>query len=467
MVIDKLILKNLLKAQTYTRKVIPFLKPEYFRDGSDRLLFQTIANFLEKYKTPPTYDALQIEVDSLDVFEEQQKALKAAIEEIKNDQTITTEAWLVDETEKFCKLQAIYNGLTQSIEIVNGKNKNFTEDAIVDIMKQALSVSFNTNVGHNFLDQWKERFDYYHRVEEKIPFDLDYFNRITEGGVSKGTLNIILAGTGVGKSLTMGHFAAAAMVQGKNVLYITLELSEKEVARRVDANLLDVKLNDLKVMPEAIYEAKSKNLKAKTTGKMIIKQYPTAAASVAHFRALLNELYLKQNFKPDIIFLDYLNLCVSSRLKRGNANSYEYVKAIAEEVRGLAVEYDVPVWSATQVTRAGFTSSDIGLEDTSESFGLPATADLMLAMISNENLEKMGRVAVKQLKNRYGDPSVNKRFIIGIERAKMRLFDVAESEQTLVDANNQQVQQPQKRQPMQTKPFATTPPKNYKGLKVA
>lgn len=439
MQIEKIILKNLLKTERYTRKVLPFLKSEYFLDPNDKILFKSIQAFIEKYNTAPTNDALEVEIESLKIGDDELKAIKKTLKEIEEDQDATTYDWLVVETEKFCKNKSIYNGILQSVEILNGKSK-LKEDAIEDIIKNALRVSFDPSIGHDYLEGFDERFEYYHAVEEKIPFDLDYFNRITKMGVSKGTLNIILAGTGVGKSLAMCHFAATALSQGKNVLYITMELAEKEVAKRIDANLMNSTLDDVMSWPKNIFDMKANSLKAKTTGKLIIKQYPTSGASVAHFKALVADLMLKQNFKADIIFIDYLNICSSARLKRGEANSYDWIKAIAEEIRGFAIEMDVPIWSATQTNRTGFQSSDVGLEDTSESFGLPATADFMVAMISTEELENLAQVMFKQLKNRYGDVNVNKRFVVGIDRAKMKLYDAEPNAQEDISDSGQVIQ---------------------------
>lgn len=458
-----------MKTETYTRKVLPHLKPEYFRDENDRTLFQLIADFREDYNTAPTYDALDVEIDSLSIPDDAIKEIKKTVEEIKTDQTTTTHDWLIDATEKFCKHQSCYLGIMKSVEILNGKS-SLKEDAMLDLMKDALAVSFDTNVGHDFLEQFTDRFDYYHAVEEKIPFDLDFFNIVTKGGVSKGTLNVILAGTGVGKSLAMCHFAAAALSAGKNVLYITLELADKEVAKRIDANLMDTTIDDLLAMPKSVYDQKASVLKAKTNGKLIIKQYPTASASVSHFRALLSELLMKKNFTPDIVFIDYLNICVSSRLKRGMANSYDYIKAIAEEIRGLAGEFNLPIITATQTNRSGFSSSDVSLEDTSESFGLPATADFMFALITSEQLDACNRLMVKQLKNRYNDPTVNKRFVVGLDRRKMKLFDVDMKEQTdLVDAN---IKTTQTAKPVQNIVVSNTgygvgPSSKFQGLKVS
>jgi replicative DNA helicase len=459
--VETVILKNLLKSDSYARKVLPFLKPEYFLDANDKVLYQTIAKFFDTYNSTPTYDALEVEVDGLSITEDVNKAVKATIEDIRNDHTTTSYDWLVDASEKFCKQKSAYNCILQSIDILNGKSQ-LKEESILDLMKDALAVNFDTNVGHDFMNQFDERFEYYHAVEEKIPFALDFFNRITKNGVSKGTLNVIIAGTGVGKSLSMCSFASDAMRSGKNVLYITLELAEMEVAKRIDANLMDTAIDDLLLLPDNIYKQKAAVMKSKTNGQLIVKQYPTAAASAAHFRSLINELNLKKNFKPDIVFIDYLNICASSRLKRGNANSYEYIKAIAEEIRGLAVEFAVPIFTATQTNRTGFVSTDIGLEDTSESFGLPATADFMFALISSEEMDALNQIMVKQLKNRYNDPTINKRFVVGVDRGKMKLYDVAITQQTLVDANQQPVQT---QQPIKSV-VVTSPGNNFKGFKV-
>ena len=379
--------------------------------------------------------------------------------DLQKDPVDTNADWLLESTEKFCQEKAIYNAIMQSIDIMNNKNSTLTKGAIPDLLTQALAISFDPNVGHDYFEDFEERYEYYHRVEHKIPFDLDYFNKITKNGFSKKTLNIFLAGTGVGKSLTMCHMGAAALAQGKNVLYITLELAEEEVAKRIDANLMNITIDDLMVLPEEMYLKKASTLKSKSQGKLIVKEYPTASASTLHFKALLNELNLKKSFKPEIIFVDYLNICASARIKPGgNVNSYTYIKAIAEELRGLAVEFEVPVVSATQTNRTGFTSTDVGLEDTSESFGLPATADFMAALISTEQLQELNQIMVKQLKNRYADPSTNKRFVVGIDRAKMKLYDVEQSAQMDIVDSGQQPQTPQKQ-------FGNTKEK-FKGLKV-
>ena len=431
MQLEKTILRNLLRNDDYTRKVLPFIKDEYFSAEEDRVLYKEIKDFVIKYNKAPTYDALQIEVDSLPSLKEDQvKNINSTINDFRSNTDDTNIDWLVDSTEKFCQEKALYHAIMSSIEIMNNKNGALTTGAIPTILSDALAVSFDPNVGHDYLEDFDKRYDYYHRVLEKIPFDLEYFNKITKNGLPKKTLNIALAGTGVGKSLFMCHVAASALNQGKNVLYITLELAEEEVAKRIDANLMNITFEDLMSLSKDMYEKKASMIKSKTNGKLIVKEYPTAGASSMHFKALLNELNLKKSFKPDIIFVDYLNICMSSRVKPGsNINSYTYIKSIAEELRGLAVEFEVPLVSATQTTRSGFTSSDVGLEDTSESFGLPATADFMFALISTEELQALGQIMVKQLKNRYNDPTSNKRFVLGIDRAKMKLYDVENSAQ--------------------------------------
>ena len=431
MQLEKTILRNLLRNDDYTRKVLPFIKDEYFSAEEDRVLYKEIKDFVIKYNKAPTYDALQIEVDSLPSLKEDQvKNINSTINDFRSNTDDTNIDWLVDSTEKFCQEKALYHAIMSSIEIMNNKNGALTTGAIPTILSDALAVSFDPNVGHDYLEDFDKRYDYYHRVLEKIPFDLEYFNKITKNGLPKKTLNIALAGTGVGKSLFMCHMAAGALNQGKNVLYITLELAEEEVAKRIDANLMNITFEDLMSLSKDMYEKKASMIKSKTNGKLIVKEYPTAGASSMHFKALLNELNLKKSFKPDIIFVDYLNICMSSRVKPGsNINSYTYIKSIAEELRGLAVEFEVPLVSATQTTRSGFTSSDVGLEDTSESFGLPATADFMFALISTEELQALGQIMVKQLKNRYNDPTLNKRFMLGIDRSKMKLYDVENSAQ--------------------------------------
>ena len=438
MKLEQTILKNLIYNENYMRKVLPFLKEEYFSSKTEKNLYKEIFAFVEKYNNTPNVEALSLSMqDMKGVTEEEFTQINEYLETIeKNKNEESKLDWLIDKTEKFCQEKAIYNAVLNSIHILDGKDKVHDKGAIPKILSDALSISFDSSVGHDYLEDWDSRYDFYHRVEEKISFDLEYFNKITKGGLPSKTLNIALAGTGVGKSLFMCHVASACLVQGKNVLYITMEMAEEKIAERIDANLLNVSLDSLQDLSKDMYDKKVKRVKDMTVGKLIIKEYPTASASSSHFRTLLNELNLKRNFIPDIIFIDYLNICCSSRIKPGsNVNSYTYVKAIAEELRGLAVEYNVPVVSATQTTRSGFTSSDPGLEDTSESFGLPATADLMFALISSEELENMNQIMVKQLKNRYSDPTSHKRFVLGIDRAKMRLYDVEQSAQDgIVDA---------------------------------
>jgi replicative DNA helicase len=440
MKLEQTILKNLIYNEDFLRKVLPFLKPEYFSDRTEKTLFNEITSFTETYNSSPTIEAISIAFkEKNNLSDDEVKNCESYLQEIEAGSKTETEVqWLVDKTEKFCQEKAIYNGVLRAISILDGKDKSNEKGAIPSILSDALAVSFDNSVGHDYLENSDERYEFYHRKEERIPFDLECFNKITKGGLPAKTLNIALAGTGVGKSLFMCHVAAGAMVQGKNVLYITLEMAEEKIAERIDANLLNVTLDDLMDLPKDMYDKKVAKVKEKVTGKLIIKEYPTASASTTHFRTLLNELNLKRSFVPDIIFVDYLNICCSSRIKAGaNINSYTYVKSIAEELRGLAVECNVPIVSATQTTRSGFTSSDPGLEDTSESFGLPATADLMFALISSEELEEMGQMMVKQLKNRYNDPTYYKRFTIGVDRAKMKLYDVEQSAQHgLADAGH-------------------------------
>jgi replicative DNA helicase len=438
--IEKTILKNLLKNEIYTRRVLPFIKEEYFSLEEDRVLYKEIKDFVLKYNNQPTYDALKIEIDNLaSLKEDQVKNILNTLDEIHNDKVDTNIDWLTDNTEKFCQEKAIYHAIMTSIEIMNNKNGALSKGAIPQLLSDALGVSFDPNVGHDYLEEFNERYDYYHKVMERVPFDLDFFNKITRDGLPKKTLNVALAGTGVGKSLFMCHVAASCLNQGKNVLYITLELAEEEVGKRIDANLMNTAFDDLMSMSKAMYEKKAAIVKNKTNGKLIIKEYPTAGASTIHFKALLNELNLKKSFKPDIIFIDYLNICMSSRVKPGGSvNSYTYIKSIAEEIRGLAVEHEVPIVTATQTTRSGFSNSDVDLTDTSESFGLPATADFMFALINTEDLEALGQIMVKQLKNRYNDPTTNKRFVIGIDRAKMKLYDVEQSAQVDITDSGQE-----------------------------
>ena len=422
--IEKTTLKNLLYNEDYTRKVLPFLKPEYFEDRSERIVFSEIQKFIDQYNKRPTKETLQIDIGKRkDLNEDEYKRIVELISTL-NKEEIDLD-WLVNTTEKFCKDRAVHNAVMDGIHILDGKDKKHTPEAIPEILRDALSVSFDRNVGHDYLSDIERRFDFYHKKENRIPFDLDYFNKVTKGGLPTKTLNVALAGTGVGKTLFMCHQAASALAQNKNVLYITMEMAEERIAERIDANLLNISMEDLHMLNRKLFNDKITSLQSKTTGTLIIKEYPTASAGVNHYRALVNELALKRTFKPDLIFVDYINICASSRFKPGsNVNSYTYVKAIAEEMRGLAVELDVPIVTATQTTRSGYVSTDIGLEDTSESFGLPATADFMFALISSEELERAGQMLVKQLKNRYNDPTVNRKFIIGVDRARMKLFDI-------------------------------------------
>jgi len=417
------LLKNLIHNDEYARKVIPFIKLEYFEMRSEMILCQEIIDFIAKYNKCPTQEIIDIEIQNRDdLTETEYKEVREINQTL--DKVETNTEWLVDATEKWCRDRAIYLALMSSIKIADGQDNNKGRDAIPHILSDALAVSFDNHIGHDYLEDYEARYESYHKKEEKIPFDLEFFDKITKGGVPNKTLNIALAGTGVGKSLFMCHFASSVLLQGKNVLYITLEMAEEKIAERIDANLLDVNIRDLTDLPRVIFENKVTKLSEKTQGQLIIKEYPTASAHAGHFKTLLNELTLKKSFKPDIIFIDYLNICASSRYsKLGNVNSYSYIKAIAEDLRGLAVEYNVPIISATQTTRSGFGSSDIDLTDTSESFGLPATADLMFALISTDELEGLNQIMVKQLKNRYNDPTINKRFVLGIDRAKMRLYD--------------------------------------------
>ena len=434
--IERTTLSNLIYNEDYCRKVLPFIKPTYFEVKEERIIFEEIYSFVDKYKKIPSQISLEIEVEQRkDLTETEHSKIVDIIKTL--DSTDVDMDWLLDTTEKFCKDKAIYNAIVDGISIIDGKDKNRTADSIPSILTDALAVSFDNAVGHDYLLDSDSRFEFYHRVEERIPFDLDFFNKITKGGLPTKTLNIALAGTGVGKSLFMCHMAANCLNQGKNVLYITLEMAEERIAELIDANLMNISMEDLHDLPKKMFDDKIAKIIKQTSGKLIVKEYPTASAHTNHFRGLIKELAIKKSFKPDIIFVDYLNICASSRFKGGtNINSYTLVKSIAEELRGLAVETNVPIMSATQTTRSGFVSTDVGLEDTSESFGLPATADLMFALISTEELDDLNQIAVKQLKNRYNDPTVNKRFILGIDRAKMRLYDVDMKEQNLVDSGD-------------------------------
>jgi replicative DNA helicase len=441
--LESTILKNLLYNEEYTRKVVPFIQKSYFSENSEKLLFQEIFDFIEKYKTLPTYESLVINfTEKKTVTETEVQSVVEILEDIKSSKDDTVDLkWLVEQTEKFCQDRAIYNAIMESVTILDDKSEKKSKGEIPKLLSDALGVSFDANVGHDYMNDFDSRYDFYHHVESRISFDLDIFNKITKGGLPKKTLNIALAGTGVGKSLFMCHVAASALSQGLNVLYITLEMAEEKIAERIDANLLNIDLNELQKISREEYMRKFSHLRNKTQGKLIIKEYPTAGASTLHFRSLLNELQLKKTFKPDIIFVDYLNICSSSRIKQGGAvNSYTYVKSIAEELRGLAVEHDVPIVSATQTTRSGYTNSDPGLEDTSESFGLPATADFMFALVTNDELEALNQILVKQLKNRYSDPSYYKRFVIGVDRSKMRLYDTEQSAQDdLIDSGQDDI----------------------------
>ena len=437
--IEFLILRNLLHNEEYIRKVIPFIKSEYFEDKNQKIVFEEIHSFVLEYNQPATKEVLCIEIEKrIDINEQEFKEITQVISCLED---VATEFnWIVDTTEKWCRDRAIYLALMESIHITDGKDAKKNRDSIPTILSEALAVSFDTHIGHDYLLDYEQRYESYHRKEEKIEFDLEYFNKITKGGLPNKTLNIALAGTGVGKSLFMCHVASSVLLQGRNVLYITLEMAEERIAERIDANLLNVPIQDIGDLPKKMFENKVMNLAKKTQGSLIIKEYPTASAHSGHFKSLLNELALKKSFKPDIIFIDYLNICASSRFKGGsNINSYTLVKSIAEELRGLAVEFNVPIMSATQTTRSGFGSSDVELTDTSESFGLPATADLMFALISTEELEGLGQILVKQLKNRYNDPTIYKRFIVGIDRAKMRLYDCEQSaQQDILDSGKEE-----------------------------
>jgi len=432
--LNKTILRSLLNNEEYLRKVVPFLKPNYF-EGSLKVIFKQVAAFVDKHNTLPTLEAFRIDLEqnekiSDDMFTEVSAMLPEIFSPVDIDQD-----FLLEKTENWCQERALHIAIMESINILDGKSETMTKNAIPEILSEALGVGFDNNIGHDYIDNAEDRYDFYNRVEEKLPFDIDNFNKITKGGLPDKTLNIALAGTGVGKSLFMCHVGANALLQGKNVLYITMEMAEERIAERIDANLLDIPIDQLDKLPKTMFTEKVNTLAKKTVGKLIVKEYPTGAAHVGHFRALMKELKLKRSFVPDIVFIDYLNICASSRMKSmgGAINSYTYIKAIAEELRGLAVEFEVPIVSATQTTRSGYTNSDPGLEDTSESFGLPATADLMFALVSNEELEQSGQIMVKQLKNRYNDPNKYKRFVVGIDRSKMRLYDVDPVDQTLVD----------------------------------
>ena len=437
--VEFLILRNLLYNEEYVRKVIPFVKAEYFEDIKQKVIFEEISKFVGEYNQPATKEILCIEIEKRnDINDSSFKEITDTVAALVDDPADFD--WLVNTTEKWCRDRAIYLALLESISLADGKDETQNRDAIPTILSDALSVSFDTHIGHDYLNDYEERYESYHRKEDKIEFDLEYFNKITKGGLPNKTLNIALAGTGVGKSLFMCHVASSTLLQGKNVLYITLEMAEEKIAERIDSNLLNVPIQDIIDLPKQMFEGKVTDLAAKTQGTLIIKEYPTASAHSGHFKALLQELALKKSFRPDIIFIDYLNICASSRYRQNSSvNSYSYIKAIAEELRGLAVETNLPIVSATQTTRSGYGSSDVELTDTSESFGLPATADLMFALISTEDLEPLNQIMVKQLKNRYNDPTVNKRFIVGIDRAKMRLYDCEQNAQDdIVDSGQEE-----------------------------
>lgn len=440
--IEKVILQNLANDDVFMRKVIPFLKRDYFIDSNEKIVYDKIKNFIDEYNVIPTKDALVIaSQNDKSLNEDQYKEVVELIHEL--EPTDHNKDWLYKETEKFCKDKAIYNAILQSISIIDGRDTARSEDGIPQLLQDALGVCFDNNVGHDYIESADKRYEFYHRVESRVPFDLEYFNKITNGGMPNKTLNVCLAGTGVGKSLFMCHVAASVLAQGKNVLYITLEMAEERIAERIDANLMNITMDQLKDLPKTIFDNRIEKIRAKTEGTLIIKEYPTTGAHTGHFKALLNELQLKKQFKPDIIIIDYLNICASSRFKGGaNINSYTLIKSIAEELRGLAVEENLPILSATQTTRGGYGNTDVELTDTSESFGLPATVDFMFALISTEDMEKMNQLMVKQLKNRYNDPTINKRFVIGVDRAKMKLYDLEQSAQKGLSDSNIQYDSP-------------------------
>ena len=439
--VEKKILKHLLNDDAYTRKILPFLSGDYFSDHSEKVIYEEIHKYITKYNNLPTVEALTIEIDGRsNLSGDQHKKVTGLLDELNVTEFDTRDGvWLLDATEKFCQEKAIYNAIMESIQILDESgNSKKEKGAIPDILSDALAISFDNHVGHDFIDDAETRYEFYHTVEKRIPFDLDYLNRITKGGLPEKTLNIILAGTGVGKSMFMCHCAAANLTIGKNVLYITLEMAEERIAERIDANLMNVDIDKLMALPKESYLKKIERLKEKTLGRLIIKEYPTASANVTHFKHLLNELKLKRQFVPDIIYIDYLNICASSRMRQGaNVNSYSFIKAIAEELRGLAVEHKVPVISATQTTRGGYSNSDVDITDTSESFGLPATADFMIALIATEELTDLNQMMVKQLKNRYNNPDTNKRFMIGVDKAKMKLYDVEQTAQNHIHDSGQ------------------------------
>ena len=446
--IETTILRNLVYDEEFSRKVIPFIQLDYFEQRIERVIFEEISKFIVKYGSSITTEALTIQLEDRDDLNETEIKESRDVVSLFTDDKVDNQ-WLVDTTEKWCRDRAIYLALMESISLADGKDDKKGRDAIPSILSDALAVSFDNHIGHDYLEDYEDRYESYHRKEERIEFDLDLFNKITKGGIPNKTLNIALAGTGVGKSLFMCHVASSVLLQGKNVLYITLEMAEEKIAERIDANLLNVNIQNITDLPKPMFEKKVHKLKKKTQGELIIKEYPTASAHSGHFKALLNELSLKKSFKPDIIFIDYLNICASSRYRaNSNVNSYSYIKAIAEELRGLAVEANLPILSATQTTRSGYGSSDVDLTDTSESFGLPATADLMFALISTEELEGLNQIMVKQLKNRYNDPTIYKRFVIGIDRAKMRLYDCEQkAQEDIIDNNTEEEYNEEKKTP--------------------
>ena len=453
--IETTILRNLIFNEDYSRKVIPFIKPEYFDQRSEKIIFEEVTRFIIKYGSAITIEALNIETENRTDLNENEVKEVREINESFTDSVVDSQ-WLIDSTEKWCRDRAIYLALMESIHIADGNDEKKNRDAIPSILSDALAVSFDNHIGHDYLNDYEERYESYHKKEDKIPFDLEYFDKITKGGLPNKTLNVALAGTGVGKSLFMCHMASSVLLQGKNVLYITLEMAEEKIAERIDANLLNVNIQDITDLPKPMFDTKVNNLAKKTQGTLIIKEYPTASAHSGHFKSLLQELALKKSFKPDIIFIDYLNICASSRYRQNSSvNSYSFIKAIAEELRGLAVETNLPIVSATQTTRSGYGNSDVDLTDTSESFGLPATADLMFALISTEELEGLGQIMVKQLKNRYNDPTMNKRFVVGIDRAKMRLYDVEQKAQDdILDSGQEEEYNPEEK-----------PKKSFEGFK--
>ncbi len=441
---EVLIIRNLIYNEEYSRRVLPYLQAAYFSDRVDRILFETIAAYIIQYNNRPSKEAIVIALNDMDTLSEDEfKSATAVMNECekRKDET-NTEEWLLDHVEEFCKSKALHNAIMDSIHIIEGKKKKLSKNAIPELLTEALSISFDPHIGHDFIENSDDRYEFYHTVEAKVPFDLEFFNKVTNGGLSKKTLNICMAGTGVGKSLFMCHYAASALTDGKNVLYITCEMAEERIGERIDANLMGLSIDDVRELPKTLYDKKIERIQKKCKGKLIIKEYPTATANVSHFRHLLSELRLKKNFKPDIIFIDYLNICASARFAaNANVGMYTYIKAIAEELRGLAVEFNVPIMSATQTNRAGFSNSDVGLEDTAESFGLPATADFMFAMIRTDDLDALGQVLFKQLKNRYNDVASNRKFVVGIDRPKMKLFDVAQVAQATLTDTGQQLDQ--------------------------